>query len=135
MHAAATCTSTGRQTNIQALGGALGILERLRVSFEPKPDGKRDVRFITENVAEVFPEAITYGEGGKDAQAVDCSRLVALLVEAVNEQQVQIKNQEHSLKEQKSHQSNQPYKGRTAMRFTHSSASVADQINIRSSTT
>ncbi len=99
MHAAETCTSN---TNIQAIGGAIGIVGRLRgVSFDSKPDGKHNIGFIAEDVAEVSPEAIAYDESGKDAKAADCSRLVALLIEAVKEQQVQIKNQEHSLKEQK----------------------------------
>ena len=101
-HAWATCTSTGRQTNIQAISGALGIVDRLRgVSFDWAPDGKHDIGFIAEHVAEVLPEAIVYDENGKDAKAIDYSRLVAVLIEAVKEQQVQIKNQEHSLKEQK----------------------------------
>ena len=98
----ATGTSTERQTNIQAISGALGIVDRLRgVSFDWAPDGKHDIGFIAEDVAEVLPEAVVYDENGKDAKAVDYGRLVAVLVEAVKEQQVQIKNQEHSLKEQK----------------------------------
>ena len=95
-------TSTGRQTNIQAISGALGIVDRLHgVSFDWKPDGKHDIGFIAEDVAEVLPEAVAYDENGKDAKAVDCSRLVALLIEAVKEQQAQIKSHEHFLKEQK----------------------------------
>ena len=91
------------QTNIQAITGALGIVDRLRgVSFDWKPDGKHDIGLIAEDVAEVLPEAVAYDENGKNAKAVDYSHLVAVLIEAVKEQQVQIKNQEHSLKEQKS---------------------------------
>jgi hypothetical protein len=102
MHAWATYTSTGRQTNIETLIGALGIVDRLRgVSFDWISDGKHDIGFIAEDVAQVLPEAVVYDEIGKNAKAVDCSRLVALLIEAVKEQQLQIKNQEHSLKEQK----------------------------------
>ena len=98
----ATCNSTGRQTNIQAISGALGIVDRLRgVSFDWKPDGKHDIGFIAEDVAEVLPEAVADDESGKDAKAVDYSCLVAVLIEAVKEQQVQIKSHEHSLKEQK----------------------------------
>ena len=102
MHASATCTSTGPQTNIQALTGALGIVDRLHgVSFDWKRDGKHDIGLIAEDVAEVLPEAIVCDETGKSAKGVDYSRLIAILIEAVKEQQVQIKKQEHSLKEQK----------------------------------
>ena len=52
-------------------------------------------------MAEVIPEAVVYDQNGKNAKAVDYSRLVPVLIEAVKKQQVQIKNQEHSLKEQK----------------------------------
>ena len=98
----ATCNSTGRQTNIQAISGALGIVDRLRgVSFDWAPDGKHDIGFIAEHVAEVLPDAVAYDESGKDAKAIDYSYLIAVLIKAVKEQQVQIKNQEHSLKEQK----------------------------------
>jgi Chaperone of endosialidase len=97
-----TRTLTGQQTNVQTINGALGIVERLRgVSFDWTPDGKHDIGFIAEEVAEVLPEAVAYDETGKDAKAVDYSRLVAVLIAAVKEQQVQIRNLEHSLKEQK----------------------------------
>ena len=100
--ASATCTSTGRQTNVQAISGALSAVDRLRGgSFDWNPDGKHDIGIIGEDVAEVFPESVDCDESGKDAKAIDYRRLVALLIEAVKEQQVQIKNQEHSLKEQK----------------------------------
>jgi len=78
--------------------GALGIVDRLRgVSFDWKPDGKHDIGLIAEEVAEVIPEAILYDESGKNARAVDCSRLIAVLIEAVKKQQVQIKNQRGQL--------------------------------------
>ena len=103
MHAWATCTSTERQTNIQAITGALGIVYRLRgVSFDWTPDGKRDIGLIAEDVAGVLPEAIVYDESGKNVKAIGYSRLLAVLIEAVKEQQVEIKTQDHSLKEQKS---------------------------------
>ena len=38
----------------------------------------------------MIPEVVTYEENGKDANAVDYSRVVAVLIEAVKEQQKQI---------------------------------------------
>lgn len=61
-----TCGSTERQTNIRAISGALGIVDRLRgVSFDWKLDGKHDIGLIPEEVAEVFPEAVTTTKTGK----------------------------------------------------------------------
>jgi hypothetical protein len=98
-----TCTSLERQTNIRPITGALDIVERLHgVFFDLKPDQNHDIGFIPEEVAQMIPEAVVYDENGRDAKAVDYNRLVAVLTEAVKEQQVQIRTQEHDLKEQKS---------------------------------
>ena len=95
-------TSAERQTNIRVITGALGIVDRLRgVSFDWKPDGKHGIGLVPEEVAEVLPDAVAIDEKGKDAKAVDANCLVAVLIEAVKDQHVQINNHEHSLKEQK----------------------------------
>ena len=45
---------------------------------------------IAEEVGEVIPEIVDYEENGVDARSMDYARLVALLIEAVKEQQGQI---------------------------------------------
>ena len=45
---------------------------------------------IAEDVGKVVPEVVTYETDGKDARGVDYSRLTALLIEAVKQQQKQI---------------------------------------------
>jgi hypothetical protein len=103
IHSCVTRTSTEQQTNIRPITGALDIVERLHgVFFDLKPDQNHDIGFIPEEVAQMIPEAVVYDENGRDAKAVDYNRLVAVLTEAVKEQQVQIKTLEHDLKEQKS---------------------------------
>jgi hypothetical protein len=100
--ALAVQASTERQTSSGILSGALGIVERLRgVSFDSKPYGRPEIGLIAEEVAKIVPEAVAHEETGNNAKAVDYSRLIAVLIEAVKEQQVQIKDHEHSLKEQK----------------------------------
>jgi hypothetical protein len=94
-------TSTKGQTNIRPIVGALGLVERLRGVFLDASDGKHGIGLIPEEVAEVLPKAVASDENGKPAKAVDYNSLVAVLIEAVKEQEVQIKNHEHSLKEQK----------------------------------
>ena len=56
--------------------------------FRWKADGKHDIGLIAEEVGEVIPEVVAYEENGKDAKSVDYARLVAVLIEAVKEQQV-----------------------------------------------
>jgi hypothetical protein len=101
-HARATCSSTEQHTSMHSITGALDILDRLRDVVFCRPEGTHNIAAIAEDVAEVVRRAIAHGEGGENAKAVDHGRLVAVLIEAVNEQQLQIKDQERSLKEQKS---------------------------------
>jgi len=91
--AAAWTTYSSRRwkTNIQTIEGALDRVQRLRgVSYELKENGAQNIGLIAEEVGEVIPEVVTYEENGKDARALDYSRLVAVLIEAVKEQQKQI---------------------------------------------
>jgi hypothetical protein len=75
-------------------------VEGLRgVYFDWKSNGKHDIGLIAEEVAEVIPEVVGYEENGKDASSLDYARLVALLVEAVKEQQQKIHALQTALEE------------------------------------
>jgi len=92
--ATGTITPSARRlkTNIQPLAGALNKIERLRgVFFDWKESGKHDLGLIAEEVGEVLPEVVAYEENGVEAKGVDYARLTALLIEAVKEQQAQIR--------------------------------------------
>ena len=68
-------------------------VERLRgVSFDWKQKGGgHDIGLIAEEVGEVIPEVVSYAENGKDAIGLGYARLTAVLIEAVKEQQSQIR--------------------------------------------
>lgn len=53
---------------------------------------------IAEEVGAVVPELVTYEENGKDARAVDYSRLTALLIEATKEQHREFQHQQAVLR-------------------------------------
>jgi hypothetical protein len=79
------------KTNIHTLDSALEKVERLRgVSYDWKANGKHDIGLIAEEVGSVIPEVVQYEENGVDARSVDYPRLVAVLIEAVKDQQRQI---------------------------------------------
>jgi phage head maturation protease len=78
------------KTNVRPLNG-LSLVEQLRgVRYEWIEDGTSDVGVIAEEVGAVVPEVVTYAPNGVDAESVHYAKLVALLIEAVNEQQAQI---------------------------------------------
>ncbi|MBI1924247.1 tail fiber domain-containing protein [Candidatus Poribacteria bacterium] len=97
-----TYSSRRWKTNITPIENALGKVQRLRgVSYSWKADGKHDIGLIAEEVGEVIPEVVAYEENGQDAKSVDYARLVAVLIEAVKEQQKRIDVQNSELTEMK----------------------------------
>jgi hypothetical protein len=77
--------------NIQPLGDALEKVKRLRgVTYDWKANDRHDIGLIAEEVGEVFPEVVAFEQNGVDAQSVDYARLVAVLIEAIKEQQALI---------------------------------------------
>lgn len=93
-----TYSSRRWKTNVKQIEGALEKVQRLRgVAFDWKADGKHDIGLIAEEVGEVIPEVVAYEENGKDAKSVDYPRLVAVLIEAMKEQQKAIEKQQATI--------------------------------------
>jgi hypothetical protein len=94
-----TYSSRRWKTNIQPLHNALGMVDQLRgVSYVLKGSGKHEIGVIAEEVGKVVPEVVSYEENGKDARGVDYSRLTALLIEAVKQQQHEIRELKSQLR-------------------------------------
>jgi hypothetical protein len=90
-----TYSSRRWKTNIKTLPDALDKVERLRgVSYDLKANGKHEIGVIAEEVGAVVPEIVEWDKNGKDAEGVDYSRLTALLIEAVKQQQREIRAQQ-----------------------------------------
>jgi hypothetical protein len=90
-----TYSSRRWKTHIQTLPDALDKVERLRgVSYDLKENGKHEIGVIAEEVGAVVPEIVQWDKNGKDANGVDYSRLTALLIEAVKQQQAQFNAQQ-----------------------------------------
>ena len=66
------------------------VLNLRGVSYDWKADGRHDIGLIAEEVGEVIPEIVVFEENGVDAESVDYSRLVAVLIEAMKAQQAEI---------------------------------------------
>jgi hypothetical protein len=99
----ATYSSRRWKTKIQPIQNALGKVQQLRgVTYDLKDSGKHEIGVIAEEVGEVVPELVSFENNGKDARGVDYSRLTALLIEAVKQQQRQISAQQRQIKSQRS---------------------------------
>jgi hypothetical protein len=97
----ATWSSRRWKTNIHTLHSALAKVEQLRgVSYDLKASGKHEVGVIAEEVGAVVPEIVSWDKNGKDANGVDYSRLTALLIEAIKEQQREFQHQQAVLRTQ-----------------------------------
>jgi hypothetical protein len=96
-----TYSSRRWKTNIRTLRDGLAKIEQLRgVSYDLKDSGKHEIGVIAEEVGQVVPEVVSYEKNGKDAQGVDYSRLTALLIEAVKQQQGLIRKQQAQIRTQ-----------------------------------
>jgi trimeric autotransporter adhesin len=103
-----TYSSRRWKTNIQTLPDALATVKQLRgVSYDRKDTGKHEIGVIAEEVGKVLPELVSYEKNGQDASGVDYSRLTAVLIEAVKQQQAgiaralrQIRSQQVQIKSQ-----------------------------------
>lgn len=89
------CSSSLRyKTNIQPFIGGLSVLNRLRpITFDWKQGGLHDVGFGAEDVAQVEPLLVIHNDQG-EVEGVKYDRITAVLVNAVKEQQEQIRQQQ-----------------------------------------
>ncbi len=77
------------KTNITPISGALGLVNKLQgVRFTWKKDGKESIGLIAQDVEKVFPQLVSTGDNG--IKSIEYGNLIAPLIEAVKEQQIQI---------------------------------------------
>ncbi len=84
-------TSDGSlKENIFTLGNVLDKVRQLRgVSFQWKEDGRQDMGLIAQEVEKIFPEVVSTNPAS-GLKSVEYGNLVAVLIEAVKEQQERI---------------------------------------------
>jgi len=94
-----TRSSRRFKTSIQPLQGALEKIEQLQgVAYQRKDSGKHEIGLLAEDVARVVPEIVARNPNTNEVEGVDYSRITALLIEAVKQQQVQIKKLKSQLR-------------------------------------
>ncbi len=87
--------------NIQPIDGALDKVLKLNgVTFDWKANDRHDIGMIAEDVGKIIPEVVEYEENGTDAKSLNYDKLVAVLVEALKEQQKKQEQQQEQLNKQ-----------------------------------
>jgi hypothetical protein len=93
-----TPSSVRYKENIQPIERALEKIQKLRgVKYTLKENGKPEIGLIAEEVAQIVPEIVILEPNGRDATSLDYARMVALLIEAIKEQQTQIEHLKQQL--------------------------------------
>lgn len=84
------CSSSQRyKTDIRPIANVVEIIDRLRpVSYRWVEDGEEGLGLVAEEVAEVEPRLVIFGEGGR-IEGVKYRQLTALLVRAFQEQRAE----------------------------------------------
>lgn len=76
--------------NIQTIDNPIKRITQLNgVSFQWKKDGRQDLGLIAQEVETIFPELVSTNET-TGLKSIEYGNLVAVLIEAVKEQQIQI---------------------------------------------
>jgi hypothetical protein len=75
------------------------IVQLRGVTFDWTDSGRQDIGLIAEEVGKVVPEVVTYEDNGVDVKSLDYAHLVALIIEAIKEQQRVIDDQHMELEE------------------------------------
>jgi hypothetical protein len=98
----ATCSSSLRyKTNFVPYRSGLDIIARLRpITFDWKQGGMHDVGLGAEDVAQVEPLLVTHNANG-EIEGVKYNQLSVVFINAIKEQQAQIKSQQVQLARQR----------------------------------
>ena len=80
--------------NVQDLEDTSKVMQLRPVTFDWKKDQKHDIGLIAEEVAELYPELV---ETNGDITGVKYTKLTALLIKTVQEQNARIENLENQI--------------------------------------
>ncbi len=97
-----TYSSQRWKVNVSTIDHAMDKVRSLRgVSFDWRDQGTHDIGMVAEEVGRVIPEVVDYEANGTDASALAYDRLVAVLVEALKEQDARIAELEQTVAQNK----------------------------------
>jgi hypothetical protein len=95
-----TLSDFNKKTNIYTIENSMLGLQKIRgVNFDWKETGKKNIGVIAQEVEAVYPELVKTNVRGE--KTVAYNGLIAVLIEAIKDQQYQIDQLKTTIKEQK----------------------------------
>ena len=86
-----TYSSLRYKNNIEPIQDAMGKIQSLSgVTYNWKKSNSSDIGFIAEDVGKIMPEIVEWDSDGVNAQSMDYTRIIPVVVEAIKHQQKQI---------------------------------------------
>ena len=96
-----TYSSVKYKTDVNTIKGATNMLDSIRgVTYTSNYGNDKQYGFIAEEVGSVMPEIVEFESNTPDAAAMDYTRIIPVLVEAVKEKNKKINNQQKQLNNQ-----------------------------------
>ena len=96
-----TYSSVKYKTDVNTIKGATNMLDSIRgVTYTSNYGNDKQYGFIAEEVGSVMPEIVEFESNTPDAVAMDYTRIIPVLVEAVKEKNKKINNQQKQLNNQ-----------------------------------
>jgi hypothetical protein len=93
-----TYSSKRYKNTVQSIENPIELLNKIEgVTYKWNDSGRTDIGFIAEEVGKVLPCVVDYEKNGVDAIAMDYTRINAVLVEAVKEQNKILEQQSKQL--------------------------------------
>jgi hypothetical protein len=84
------------KTNVQEIPDALDKIKKLRgVSFQYRDNGKPSIGVIAQELESVLPELVKFTSDG--VRSVTYNGIIAVLIEAVKSQQIQIQDLQNKI--------------------------------------
>ena len=95
-----TYSSLRYKDNVEPIQNAMDKIKNLSgVTYNWKVNKSSDIGFIAEDVGKIMPEIVEWEPDGINAQAMDYTKIIPVLVEALKEQQAEIESQKKIINE------------------------------------
>jgi len=90
-----TYSSSRFKSGVQTIQNPMDLIRQMRgVTYERTDDNTAEYGFIAEEVGQVIPSVVEWETDSDDAQGLDYTRLVPILLEGIKSQQKQLETQQ-----------------------------------------